>query len=74
VENPTHFYVEKYNDTPLSFLRDRLKIIHLIEFGKYDVDGVPLTTLVAEKFRELNFQSAPEGAQKSTLSDECGIL
>jgi len=56
VESPIHFYVEVYNDSPRSFLVERTKIVRVGEFGRHDVNGVSLSTLVAEKFNEINFQ------------------
>ena len=65
MESPTRFHVEKYNDSKRAFLKDRLTIVPITEFGKHFIDGVSLAVLVADKFREKNFQSdAPVSATK----------
>jgi hypothetical protein len=56
----TDFYVERYDDSPDTFDTDRLRVIPVSEFHKYDVDGVSLEKLVADKFRELSERRYPQ--------------
>lgn len=54
VENLSSYLVESYNDARLSFLKDRFKRIKPEDFWKYQVNGIPLKQLVAEKLKELS--------------------
>jgi hypothetical protein len=53
VESPSVYFVECYNDSRLSFIKERLKTIPSQATGKYRVNGVPLKKLVEAKFQEI---------------------
>lgn len=47
------FFVEWYNDSRLSFLKDRLKIIRPDELDRHEFDGIRLAELVERKLRQV---------------------
>jgi len=60
-EDPFTFFVELYNDSRLSFLKDRLKVIRIGELGRHEFNGLPLWELVERKLREIE-SSRPDQA------------
>ena len=52
-EDPYHFFVEQYNDSRLSFLVDRLKIIRIDDLCRYEFEGVSLVDLVEQKLAQI---------------------
>lgn len=48
------FYVERYNDSGMAFITDRIKEIRLKDFDKYTVNGAALKKLVATKLEEIH--------------------
>ena len=52
-ENPFRFFVEQYNDSKLSFLKDRLKVIQAGDLDRHGVNGISLATLVERKRRQI---------------------
>jgi len=54
----TSFYVEHYDESPDTHDTDRIRIIPISQFDEYDINGVSLRKVVADKFRELSGRSA----------------
>jgi len=52
-ENPFIFFVEQYNDSNLSFLKERLRIIPPDEMARHEFDGVRLSEMVEQKLRQI---------------------
>lgn len=53
-ENPTTYFVERFNDSVLSFLTGRVKKIRPSEFNGQTVNGVRLAELVETKLKEID--------------------
>lgn len=67
VESPTRFHVEQYNDSIQVFLKERLTTIPTNELGRHVIGGISLATLVADKFKEKNFQGNVQTPPRSVL-------
>gem|GEM_PF-1246393 len=52
-ESYANFFVERYNDSDMAFIVNRLQEIRLKDFDKYLVNGVPLKKLVAARLEEI---------------------
>lgn len=69
--NFADFYVERYNDSSMSFATDRIKKIRLKDFVKYTVNGVALKKLVATKLEEIQaLEKVSVIGFKENLTDE----
>ena len=53
VENPAHFFVESYVDSPRPFLAERLRNIQPNELANYEVNCASLRKLVEAKLIEI---------------------
>lgn len=52
-ESPSTYFVERYNDSRLSFMKERLKKIPWGEMGQYWVNGIQLNKLVKAKLQQI---------------------
>jgi hypothetical protein len=60
IRSKGHYFVERYDDSCLSSLKERLKHIQPEDFVNHKVNGVSLAKLVDEKFREIKLPGAPD--------------
>lgn len=60
MENTKDFYVELYNDTCQPFVKERLKTFRIADFDQYEINGVALKKLVADKMQELKTVGLPK--------------
>jgi hypothetical protein len=58
-ESPTSCCVFRYDDSPALFLKERTEIIHMDDFDKHEVNGIPLSKLVEEKLKALTLLGKP---------------
>jgi len=69
LEGPDSHVVLRYNDTPHPLVKDRVLIIRPPEYDNYEINGVPLSRLVAERMTALKaviekMRHRPAGEQR----------
>jgi len=53
-EDTTNYFVERFNDSTLSFLTGRVKKIRPSDFRDHFVNNIPLAEVVEAKLREID--------------------